>query len=108
VKIVRGRKLKGGKNMASESNWICDWCGKREDRVNVPPFFHVRPDIVLAQKGRHEEILLFPDDMRHKEGPDGKITHSEFQGDLCEECVKEVVSAVARARETRIAKRPKK
>jgi hypothetical protein len=96
--------------MATEMNWTCDWCKTRVEHPKLPPFYSVKPDIELAQKGRHDVVYLFPDDMRgHDGGPmDSKWVPSDFEGDLCDDCVQEIVSAVLRAREVRISKRPKK
>lgn len=92
--------------MASETTYICDWCKTRVENPDVYPFNMVNPTIVLSKKAR-SEIYLFPEDMRGREEGTKHIP-SDFEGDLCDDCVQEIVHAVLRAREVRISKRPKK
>lgn len=95
--------------MASETNWICDWCGERVEKTDRYPkdWAHLDPQRATARHGhgQHNEVQLFPKEMcveKTDEHP------SHYEGELCGDCFRAIIDALKNVREVRISKRPKK
>lgn len=103
--------------MASETNWICDWCGERVENVDrypkewatiIPQQATARSsmgDKIERRGGQLSEVHLFPKEM-FVEKTDEHPAH--FETELCGGCFKAILDALKNVRELRISKRQKK
>jgi len=95
--------------MASESNWICDWCGVRVENSDQFPKNWAVLDTHRATArrgyGQHNEIQLFPKEMSVEKTDEHP---RNYEAEFCGECFQAILDALKNTREIRISKRSRK